>query len=416
MDRAIWWCREAPRRAALAARTPHRGTPSVRFFPPLMRESEFLDLYFKILHFMPPGSASRITIPVDFVTTRPLNDLTRFPPPLHVAAPPAGIRRDVAVVRERSRSLARALLCADLVYVWDWSAVPAGSVAAESPRVCNVDRHRNGADAWTWAEFLYNQWPPAQRAAEIAASRQRLRDALARLPRYDRAYVFGTGPSLEQAWQHDFSDGYRIVCNTIVNNSTLMDHINPHLVVAGDAAYHFDVNRHAVAFQRDLEAAMRARDLLFVTRDLYAPLLAFHHPDTRRRTLLAESGVPGIHFTAPERIVYHQWPHGNILNALLLPLGSSLANDVTLLGFDGRAPGEKAFWQNSPLNTYDAYKPAIREAHPAFFEIDFEAYAQAHSDNAEQLMQAGEAMGKRYRCLNDSYIPAFRKRRVEGLG
>ncbi|MDA0578628.1 MAG: hypothetical protein O3B24_11080, partial [Verrucomicrobia bacterium] len=209
----------------------------------------------------------------------------------------------------------------------------------------------------------------------------------------------------------DWSDGYRIVCNTIVNNRDLLRHLKPHIVVAGDAAYHFDINLHAAAFRRDLARALDEHDMLFVTRDLYGPLLGVHHPDIRRKTILAEAGV-GAHFDITQRLVYHQWPQGNILNALLLPLASALADEIVLLGFDGRAPNDSGFWRNAAASTYDAFKPAIKAAHPAFFAIDFNAYAQAHSDNAETLMQAGEAMGKRYTCLNDSYIPAFRQRRA----
>lgn len=412
----VWACREWPYRRALRASSgagdgAYPPAPRVRFFPAFRDEAVFLDTYWKAMFFMPAGTVSQLVFPIAFRPSFPIDEPAAFPVPPHLSPPSPGVRREVSITRERASSLPAAIRRADVVAVWDWSAVPPGGVAADSPRLLNLDRERNRADAWTWCEFLYRQSPAAERAGAIASSRARIADFLARQPSHRRAYVFGTGPSLEQAWQYDFSDGYRIVCNTIVNNAKLLDKIRPHLIVAGDAAYHFDVNLHAAAFRRDLERALASRDMLFITRDLYGPLMRVHHPNTRAKTALAETGVPGIHFNIAERMVYHQWPHGNILNALLLPLGSALADEVFLLGFDGRAPGETAFWQNATSSTYDALKPAIKAAHPGFFGIDFGAYAQAHSDNAEQLMRAGEAMGKRYVCLNDSYIPAFRKRR-----
>lgn len=415
LKQAVWAFRELPERLALTARA-HRNmacpptAPLVRFHPPLANEAGFLDVYYKAMHFLPPGTVKRLDFPVAFEPRFPLADATRYPMPEYAAPVPAGLRRDVRVFRQRGGSLAAALLAADLVFVWDWSCVREGGAAAESPRVRNVDRARNVNEAWIWCEYLHERWPAGERTAALADSRNRLQAYLDARPRLKRAYVFGTGPSLEQAWTRDWTDGYRIVCNTIVSNRALLQHLKPHLVVAGDAAYHFDINRHAAAFRQDLESALGEHDMLFITRDLYGPLLACHHPNIRQRTLLAEADV-GIHFNVFDRLVYHRWPHGNILNALLLPLASALADEIGLLGFDGRAPNDSGFWKNAATSTYDVLKPAIQSAHPAFFSIDFEAYAQAQSDNAETLMKAGESMGKRYICLNDSYIPAFRKRR-----
>jgi hypothetical protein len=102
---------------------------------------------------------------------------------------------------------------------------------------------------------------------------------------------------------------------------------------------------------------------------------------------------------------------GNVLNGLLLPLGSSLADEVCLWGFDGRAAGASQFWTNSSANSYPELKPTIEKAHPGFFaHMNYEAYAAAQSDDAEVIMAAGERLGKRYRPLHDTAIPSLKKR------
>jgi hypothetical protein len=109
--------------------------------------------------------------------------------------------------------------------------------------------------------------------------------------------------------------------------------------------------------------------------------------------------------------VYTNLP--NILNGLLLPLGSSLSNEVYLLGFDGRVASDQLFWKNSEANSYGVLKETIMAAHPGFFKgINYEEYAAKQSENAEKVMTLGEAMGKSYSCLNRTSIPALQKRMV----
>lgn len=415
-NRAVWACRELPDRLALAARARGEAArtrlmPCIRFHPPLTNEADFLDVYWKTMHYLPPGTVGRIDIPVDFKPSFPLGDPSRYPQPEYMAPVVAGIRRDVRVLRSRGGALSAALLAADLVYVWDWSSVREGGTAAESPRVRNVDRTRSVNEAWTWCEYLHERQPESARAAARAESLQRLQAFLGMHPRLQRAYVFGTGPSLEQAWTRDWSDGYRIVCNTIVDNERLLAHLKPHFIVAGDAAYHFGISHHASTFRRNLERALSQHPAWFLTRDLYGPLMRMHHPNVRERMLLAECIELGSDWTGPDRLCF--LPTGNVVTSLMLPLASQLAREVHFLGVDGRAPGDRGFWSYAPSNTSASLISSIQAAHPAFFKKDdaaFRAYAQHHSDHAEQLMTAGEGRGLRYRCLCRSYLPAFQRR------
>ncbi|MDA0990775.1 MAG: hypothetical protein O3A51_08495 [Verrucomicrobia bacterium] len=387
--------------------------PTIAIYPAVDNEVEFLDLYYKATYYLPMGSITALQIPITFEPSFDLANQAGFPRPDYNGDIPSGDRPDFKIDRAASLDLGSLLAVVDRVLVWDWSVLEGQGPLAESPKLRNIDRHHHGSDGWMWAGLLDESRTPREREAVQHQSQQRYGDLLDRLPRYDKAYVFGTGPSLETAYQYDFSDGYRVVCNTIVNNPAILDHIQPHLIVAGDAIYHFATNRHSTAFRQDLERELLRREMLFIMRDNFYPLFVHHHAAVADKTLVAATGHPGIHFNARDLLVYHQWPHGNILNALLLPLGSALSDDVYLLGIDGRAPDDSLFWTNSAPNSYAAYKPCIEAAHPGFYEkTDYLAYAQSQSDNAETLMQHGEQLGKRYQCLNRTFVPAFQKRQA----
>ena len=103
----------------------------------------------------------------------------------------------------------------------------------------------------------------------------------------------------------------------------------------------------------------------------------------------------------------------NILNQLLLPLGSSLSNEIYLLGFDGRKQTDKHFWKSLGSVNYEDLKKFHQQAHPGFFKgINYEEYANTQSELAESIMKLGEKMGKKYYCLNESSNKALQKRYV----
>ncbi|MFC1452303.1 hypothetical protein ACFLSJ_03050 [Verrucomicrobiota bacterium] len=389
---------------------PRRRPPSVSFFPEFTDEAEFLDAYHKAAYFLPEGVVDRVVFPVAFDPGFPLETPGAWPKPDYVADMDLPAHRKLQVMRTRRLPALRALLSSDYVFVWDRRALGRfGLLASGSKKLQDVDRHRHINEGWIWGGFMSLLEPEETKAATQRLSQERFLGFLDALPRYEKCYVFGTGPSLEQAWKHDFSDGYRIVCNTIVRNGALLDHIAPHFICAGDAAYHFGNNHHAYRFRRDLEQALDGRDALFITRDNLFPLFLHHHPSLSDKSVAAEFVERGIEMDYRRRLVYLRM--GNILNCLMLPLASSIARDIRLLGFDGRAPGEKVFWQNWSRGTYDDLKPSIRAAHPAFFsEMNYEKYARQHGENADRIMAIGESRGKEYVCMNPSHVPAFQKR------
>jgi hypothetical protein len=230
------------------------------------------------------------------------------------------------------------------------------------------------------------------------------------------SYVFGTGASLERAGARNWSDGYRIVCNTIVRDAALWHHIKPHIIVAGDAIYHFGHTAFAHAFRRDLEARMYESDTLFVYPAIFDPVVrAQLAPEIHARCIpMPLGGGKRVHSDLTE--TFELPAFGNVLLLLLLPLACTLSRTVCLWGFDGRAPTDKYFWTNSSQHTYGEHFNTLLEAHPAFFDhyvpkSDPNKYVRTvHGDVLETGLQAAEAEGWEFRMLHESWTGALAKR------
>lgn len=397
--RSLLRCRKAPTR-------PCR----VVCHPRILSDSELLDCWNKARFHMLPGYVAEVVIPVDPSVGVARSNLETWPLPAQFSGEhPSGESPVKVMVTEKDMSLA-ALRRYDIVLTLNSRAIRGTCLARIlAGALRDADRHTNVWEGWTWAGLCASLLTPAERLAQADEAQERFRSFVAALPKFERCYVFGTGPSLDKAWDRGFSDGYRVVCNTIVRNEALLDHISPHFIVAADAIHHFDNNAHAAAFRADLVSVLRGRDVRALIPDLFYPLIAAYHPEIVSKVIPVRTDLDGIHLDMKHCLAYTNLP--NVLNGLLLPLASSLAGEVLLLGFDGRAPGDESFWANSPANSYPEHKDAIRAAHPQFFQgTDYARYAAEQSDGAELVMSRGENQGTRYFCLNPTHIPALKKR------
>jgi hypothetical protein len=280
--------------------------------------------------------------------------------------------------------------------------------------IFNIDYQRNPYDGWVWHQLVEYATP---RDESMADARERFSTCIRQLRRQSltRSYVFGTGPSLEKALEHDWSDGYRIVCNTIVRDRKLWLHINPHIIVAADAIYHFGHTAFAKAFRRDIHDRLRETDTLFMYDDLFHHLVMREMADCRDRLIPIPTGSHTRidvdltrEFAAPLL--------GNVLPHLLLPVACTLSREVFLLGFDGRAPDDKLFWSNSSCHTYSEHMDELRAAHPAFFEFfvpsakPTQYVEKFHGDVLDQKLSDAEAHGCRFVMMHESWTPTLNRR------
>ena len=280
--------------------------------------------------------------------------------------------------------------------------------------VFNIDYRRNHADGAEWLRLsrYLDRAPPT-----TAIAHARLRQQVERLRslRLNKCYILGTGSSLARALERDWSDGYRIVCNTIVRDQELWNHINPHFIVAADTIYHFGFTDFARAFRRDLATRLAETETYFLYPDRFHVIVARELGEHADRLIPVPQGQANtLILDMVDR--FELSALGNILNILLLPLGCTLNRHVCLWGFDGRAPGDKLFWSNSPKHSYPELLDELVNAHPAFFEHFVPAdrptayVEEVHGDGLDRRLSLAEEQGWTFEMMHNSWTPALQKR------
>ncbi len=292
--------------------------------------------------------------------------------------------------------------------------LPKNKVPVSSKRLFDIDFNTNHADGWQWAHLTSYCYP--QNETEDAVLK-RFSAYLAKIKKRNpnKAYIFGTGPSLEKAIHNDWSDGYKIVCNTIVKDKILWNHIKPDFIVAGDAIYHFGHTAFAEKFREDLRARLAETETMFLYPLWFDIIAKRELADFHERLIPVKVGshskiwgdltkdfsLPGV---------------GNVLNLLLLPLACTLSKHVCLWGFDGRAPDDQLFWANSPKHTYPELIQTLKAAHPAFFnyfvpESKPGNYVKdVHGDKLDQSLTEAEKHGYRFFMMHKSWTETLNKR------
>ena len=391
-------------------RPTKRSNLTILIYPEMLREEEFLDAFYKANFFLLPNYVKNVIIPIAFIPSFNLNNYDSFPRLEYVANVNLPPNINFHFIDKSAFRIGKTFWESDYIFIWKWEAWKQPYwISLFFNKFINVDRKNNTWEGWNWADFCYKLLISERKEAHRRLNQNKFLKYIESLKVYDKSYIFGTGPSLEDAYDIDFADGYRIVCNTIVKNELLINHINPHFIVAADAIHHFGNTNHAYRFRKDLENVILKKDIRLLIPDLFSPLLEYYHPVIYKKTISVRTDLQGVFLDLKKKLAYTNQP--NILNSMLLPLGTSLSNNIYLLGFDGRAPDAELFWKNSAENSYIELKSSLVEAHPGFFEgIDYEEYADMQSISAEKIMTFGESIGNKYYCLNQTHIPALHKR------
>jgi len=235
--------------------------------------------------------------------------------------------------------------------------------------------------------------------------------------KYSCSSVFGTGPSLEKAYDFDFRGCLTIVCNSIIQNSEMMAHINPQFICAGDVVSHFGVSRYAEKFREDLLKTLQARDIYFFTTASFGYLLTLNHPEIREKTILVEQAVAG-----PNYDLLHGFGLpllASTLNIHMLPLAATFSDEIFLLGCDGKSTEKdnEDFWAHAKSSQYNELVDSGHRCHPTFAVHRRQSTYRAYLQSIESFIATGEKKyGKTFLALRPSNIPILRSRQIPGGG
>lgn len=227
--------------------------------------------------------------------------------------------------------------------------------------------------------------------------------------KYKKAYAFGTGPSITKALDFDFSDGFRIVANTVISDKRISNHIKPHALVFGDFVYHIGPSAYASQFMVQMKEALES-GMYGVIRTDILPFMVSRFPEFKKKLV----SIPVINFAPPnipDEEKYFVKLSNNSLVTYMIPICSAIADQIYMLGCDGRDPKDKGFWSHAKTTHFDDKLAALRQTHPSVFrDTDFVDFYMANARNTEEIISHGENKGKKYRTLAPSFFPALAKR------
>jgi hypothetical protein len=338
---------------------------------------------------------------------------------------------------------------ADIILIWDKKYLLVPEILANLHKVEIVDPdYYFTVEASTYRRLYCETLDAEKKQYMQDLTKKNFKKLIEETSEYNIGYVFGTGPSLDKAMDYDYSKGFRIICNNIIKNKKLMDHIEPHVLTFGDAQHHSGPSKYAASYRNAVLEKFLEYDFYILIEDFQMPLYLAHFPEFKDKILgLSAPGVwdlsikeilhmiiqrpdripwfdkiPGHNevFNFPESDKFYVRLLGSVLPSFMVPFASSICNNIYIIGADGQDPNGR-----KPDNTYiwsyssscefdDKLKQSLYLTHPSYFRDrprmeNFDIYCE----NFEELLQFGESLGKKYFSLAPSFIPSLARRRFK---
>lgn len=382
---------------------------SVLFLPAVRDSRRLADIANRIAWYLPAGESYSLDVEVAVERTLLNTQMATLVPPSPQRGYLDGNPR-ITLVDQVDLDAARF----DAVMVWHSRALLSPRLVKRLHAVSIVDPlFYSAVEAANFRSLFARTLASDTREELLELSLAHYQALIERVSHCDRAFVFGTGPSLEQAEAFDFGGAFNVVCNSIVKNKGLLRHIKPQLLVFGDPVFHFSPCRYSAEFRDAVIETVEEHDCYVAVQDVSLPLLLAHYPKLESRLM----GIP-VHpdpFNFPNADRFYVRAAQNVMTRCMLPVASAIADEIYVLGADGRRPDEKYFWTHSSSAQFDDLMQTAVDTHPSFFrDTVYTDYYDKHCRTLESLFRYGEAMGKRYYSLTPSYIPALARRPAPG--
>ena len=229
---------------------------------------------------------------------------------------------------------------------------------------------------------------------------------------YNKVYIFGRGPSFALAFNFDFSDGVRIICNQTVNDQKLMGHINPNIIIGGDHCWNFGCSKLAEYFRRDMVNWVMKNDVILVMPlDCY-PLMIHQHSEIKDKMV----GVPYCGNKHNFNLLDDFFTKGSlgVLFEFLFPIACTVANNIKMLGFDGNDrrnvdPDCKVAFSHYKAAEYpDKIVNSIHGSRPGYYDRDLSDFRRRYDSLFKSMVDEAEAKGFEIETLAPSYHTALK--------
>jgi len=380
----------------------------VLFYPAFEQKDDLTDHYYRALWYLTPMAAN-----IESIVFPRIGDIHPGEPPDYLDNALKDIAPEFEIVMPTIDSQTEEsdlIDVASIVLVWKVDpANPFGKIdALAGKNVIRID-HDNVQYAGSYYLMVRDQFPDLSEAANEKS--RALFVQIVDECSSDQGYVFGTGPNLKFANAHDYTDGVSIACNSMVRNRSLMERLQPPLIVVGDPIFHAGPSSYAAAFRRDLIACMDEFDSYLIVPQRDYHIYVAHLPERFADRICAvpyeKSEQPNVDL----RDNFVVTSTANILTLFLLPLAGTLFRKVAVSGCDGRPLNENTyFWKHDPSSQFADKLKDIKAAHSAFFNVDYDDYYATHCETVETWVEALEQNGCDVECLTPSYIPALSAR------
>jgi FkbM family methyltransferase len=290
----------------------------------------------------------------------------------------------------------------------EWLPEATLSSMLANKRVFEVDADAVRHEGGNYIDVSYKLGP---RIADLGDdNRNRFAEVARQLGHRERAVVLATGPSVSAYDRFDYDGALGIVCNTVILDEGLMETVKPKFAVFLDPIFHFGPSQYAARFRENLKRAAERFEFTICIPVKYHAVFASAVPELIDRTI----AIPfrkEREFNFDLASEFEVRTTANVLTFVMLPLATTFARTVSILGCDGRLLDEdKYFWRHSPTTQLNDEMANIQGVHPGFFKLDYNDYYLEHCQTLDEQLTAGERAGYRFETLAESHIPALKER------
>lgn len=393
----------------LTNRRTDKVVQDILFYPTVSDREILSDLVNRVAWYFTNSKVSSVEVKIP-VTEKLLKQESRLLAPPKFQKSYLGNVHHIELIEQRDIKFSKA----DLIMIWSVKSLLNPRIWPYLGKTCIVDpTFFSTIESRTYQEVYIQTVSKTDRKKLFLLSKRNYRELQNRISGSNRGYVFGTGPSLDCAYDFDYSNSFCIVCNSVVKNKYLLSHIKPQLLVFADPVFHFSPCFYAAEFRRMMVEVVDQFNCYIMLPDYCVPLLLAHYPQLKTKVI----GMPkrGKEYNFPTLTDFYVRGSKNILTSFMLPVASSMVDEIYIIGADGRKQGEKYFWQHSASSQFSDLMQTAFKTHPSFFrDRIYDEYYNEHCKFLEGLVLYGERLGKKYYSLTHSFIPALAQRQVSG--